>query len=53
MNQFNKEIAEALLKNDNLTEVFRGQLETTLNMLLESELTAVLGYDPYVRTRYR
>ena len=50
MNQFNKEIAEALLKNDNLTEVFRGQLETTLNMLLESELTAVLGYDPYVRT---
>ncbi|MCJ0567446.1 IS256 family transposase [Enterococcus cecorum] len=49
MNQFNKEIAQALLENTNLTEVFRNQLESTMNSLLESELTAILGYDPYVR----
>lgn len=49
MSQFNKELAEALLENTNLTEVFRGQLERTINTLLESELTAILGYDPYVR----
>ena len=49
MNQFNKEIAQTLLENTNLTEVFRNQLESTMNSLLESELTAILGYDPYVR----
>jgi len=49
MSQFNKELAEALLENTNLTEVFRGQLERTINTLLESELTAILGYDSYVR----
>lgn len=49
MNQFNKEIAQALLENTNLTEVFRNQLESTMNSLLESELTAILGYDSYVR----
>lgn len=47
MNQLNKEIAKALLENTNLTEVFRGQLERTINTLLESELTAILGYDPF------
>lgn len=49
MRKFNKELAEALLENTNLTEVFRGQLERTINTLLESELTAILGYDPYAR----
>ncbi|WP_423740597.1 hypothetical protein [Enterococcus cecorum] len=33
MNQFNKEIAQALLENTNLTEVFRNQLESTMNSL--------------------
>lgn len=38
MNQFNKEIAQALLENTNLTEVFRNQLESTMNSLLERNL---------------
>lgn len=33
MNQFNKEIAETLLNNCNLTEAFRCQLETIINAL--------------------
>lgn len=49
MNQFNKQIAEALVNNSNLTEIFRQQLESTINSLLETELTATLGYDPYSR----
>lgn len=49
MSQFNKELAEALLENTNLAEDFRVQLVRTINTLLESELTAILGYHPYVR----
>lgn len=49
MNQFTKEIAEALCNHTNLTDIFRQQLESTINTLLESELTSVLGYDPYAR----
>ena len=49
MNQFTKEIAEALCNHTNLTDIFRQQLESTINTLLESELTSALGYDPYAR----
>lgn len=33
-----------------LKEVFRGQLEHALNLLLKAELAGFLGYDPYDRT---
>ncbi|WP_350303135.1 IS256 family transposase [Pediococcus acidilactici] len=33
----------------NLKEVFRKQLQDTLNTLLQAELTSILGYDPYDR----
>lgn len=49
MNQFNKELANVLLSNGDLKEVFRKQLQDTLNTLLQAELTSVLGYDPYDR----
>ncbi|WP_241517976.1 hypothetical protein [Loigolactobacillus backii] len=50
MDQFNKEIAQTLLAQGNLKEVFRTQLEKTVNSLLQAELTAILGYDPYDRS---
>ncbi|MFD1410203.1 transposase [Lapidilactobacillus gannanensis] len=49
MNQFNKELANVLLSHGDLKEVFRKQLQDTLNTLLQAELTSVLGYDPYDR----
>ncbi|GEL14190.1 transposase [Lapidilactobacillus concavus DSM 17758] len=52
MDQFNKEIAQALLSQGNLKEVFRAQLERTVNSLLQAELTAILGYDPYDRSGF-
>lgn len=45
MNQFNKDVQNALLNNStSLKEIFRQQLEKTVNQLLKSELSAVLGY---------
>lgn len=49
MNQFNKELVNVLLSHGDLKEVFRKQLQDTLNTLLQAELTSVLGYDPYDR----
>lgn len=49
MDQFNKETAQALISQGNLKEVFRAQLEKTVSSLLQAELTAILGYDPYDR----
>jgi len=42
MNQFTTEIVEALVKNQDITEVFRTHLETAVNTLLATELTAFL-----------
>ena len=46
MNQFNKEILDALSSDSktSLKDVFRNQLEQTVNTLLQEELSAVLGY---------
>lgn len=50
MNQFNKDVQNALLGNGtSLKELFRQQLEETVNQLLQSELAAVLGYEAYER----
>ena len=51
MNQFNKEILDALSSDSktSLKDVFRNQLEHTVNTLLQEELSAVLGYQPYER----
>lgn len=50
MNKFNKDVQNALLgKGTNLKELFRAQLEETVNQLLKSELPAVLGYENYER----
>ena len=51
MNQFNKEILDALSSDSktSLKDVFRNQLEQTVNTLLQEELSAVLDYQPYER----
>ena len=43
MDQFTKN----LLSNGDVKELFRQQLETAINHILQAELTALLGYDPY------
>jgi len=49
MNQFTTEIVEALVKKQDITEVFRTHLETAVNTLLVTELTAFLDYEKYDR----
>ena len=51
MNNFTKEIFNALSSNQPtaIKDVFRHQLETTVNQLLQNELTAVLGYESHER----
>jgi len=49
MNQFNKDLANVLLEHGDIKEIFRTQLQDTLNTLIQTELTAILGYNPYSR----
>src|SRR5699024_5966349 len=49
MNDFNKDKAHALFDQDKINDLFRQQIQRAVNDLLESELTAFLGYNPYER----
>lgn len=49
MNQFTTDIVQALVKKEDITEVFRSHLELAVNTLLTSELTAFLDYEKYDR----
>ena len=49
MNQFTTELVDALVKKQDIAEVFRGHLETAINSLLATELTAFLDYEKYDR----
>lgn len=49
MNQFTTDIVDALVKKQDITEVFRSHLETAVNTLLATELTAFLDYEKYDR----
>lgn len=49
MNDFTKNMASALFNQDKINDVLREQISQTVNDLLESELSAFLGYDPYER----
>jgi putative transposase len=49
MNQFTTDIVDALVKKQDITEVFRSHLETAVNTLLTTELTAFLDYEKYDR----
>lgn len=47
MTDFSTELAKALVENTQIDEIFRRHLELAINDLLESELTAFLGYEKY------
>ncbi|WP_180707218.1 transposase, partial [Lactobacillus crispatus] len=49
MNDFTKDFAQALFNPDKINDLLRKELQQAINNLLEAELTAFLGYDPYAR----
>ena len=52
MTQFTTEFLTFLVKKRDIDEVFRSSLETAMNDLLKSELSALLGYEPYDKVGY-
>ena len=49
MNDFTKNITQALFNQDKINDLLRHEIQQAVNDMLESELTAFLGYDPYAR----
>ena len=49
MNDFTKDFAQALFNPDKINDLLRKELQQAVNDLLEAELTAFLGYNPYER----
>ena len=49
MNDFTKNMAQAIFNQDKINDLLRKELQQAVNELLEAELTAFLGYDPYAR----
>ena len=49
MNDFTKNMAQALFNQDKVNDFLRKEIQTAVNQLLEAELTAFLGYNPYER----
>ncbi|CDI61698.1 Transposase IS1201 [Lactobacillus helveticus CIRM-BIA 104] len=50
MNDFTKNMAQALFNQDKINDLLRKELQQAVNDLLEAELTAFLGYDPYAKS---
>ncbi|AFR22032.1 hypothetical protein LH5_00397 [Lactobacillus helveticus] len=44
MNDFTKNMAQALFNQDKINDLLRKELQQAVNDLLEAELTAFLGY---------
>ena len=51
MNDFTKNMAQALFNQDKINDLLRKELQQAVNDLLEAELTACLGYNPYARCK--
>lgn len=52
MDHFTSDIIQALVKKDDVTEIFRSHLETAVKTLLKTELTAFLDYEKYDRVGF-
>ena len=52
MTQFTKELLNFLAQKQDSDEFFRTFLETAMNDLLQAELSAFLGYEPYDKLGY-
>ena len=51
MNDFTKNMAQAIFNQDKINDLLRKELQQAVNDLLEAELTAFLGYDPWLEYR--
>ena len=51
MNDFTKNMAQALFNQDKINDLLRKELQQAVNDLLEAELTAFLGYNTYARCK--
>jgi transposase-like protein len=49
MNHLTTDLIQALVTKQDITEVFRSHLESAMNQLLQTELTAFLAYEKYDR----
>lgn len=49
MNHLTTDLIQALVTKQDITEVFRSHLESAMNQLLQTALTAFLAYDKYDR----
>ena len=52
MTQFTTELLNFLAQKQDSDEFFRTSLETAMNDLLQAELSAFLGYEPYDKLGY-
>ena len=52
MTQFSTELLNFLAQKQDIDEFFRSSLETVMNDLLQAELSAFLGYEPYDKANY-
>ncbi|HHF7037648.1 TPA: IS256 family transposase [Streptococcus mutans] len=52
MTQFTTELLNFLAQKQDIDEFFRSSLETAMNDLLQAELSAFLGYEPYDKVGY-
>ena len=52
MTQFTTELLNFLAQKQDIDEFFRTSLETAMNDLLQAELSAFLGYEPYDKVGY-
>ena len=52
MTQFSTELLNFLAQKQDIDEFFRTSLETAMNDLLQAELSALLGYEPYDKVGY-
>ena len=52
MTQFTKELLNFLAQKQDSDEFFRTSLETAMNDMLQAELSAFLGYEPYDKLGY-
>lgn len=52
MHHFTSDIIQALVKKEDVSEIFRSHLEAAVNTLLKTELTAFLDYEKYDRSGF-
>lgn len=52
MNHLTSDIIQALVKKEDVSEIFRSHLEDAVNALLQTELTAFLDYEKYDRSGF-